>query len=202
MSQHPDTRPSLIARLRDSDDREAWYEFVDIYRPVILRLARFKGLQEADAEDLVQKVFVSMAGAIERWEVDQSRARFRSWLRRIAENAILNTLTRKGLAVGSGDSGVGRSLENISASLGPDSELLRIELRREVFRYAAEHIRPEFRQGTWQAFWLSCVEGRDVEEVAKFLGKTKGSVYAARSRVMRRLKEVVLEYAPREQPKD
>ena len=194
MNQHPDTRPSLLVRLRHSDDRDAWYEFVEIYRPVILRLARLKGLQEADAEDLVQKVFTSIAGAIHRWEVDPSRARFRSWLRRIADNAILNVLTRKGLAVGSGDSRVLRSLDNLPADESSDSELLRTELRREVFRYAAEHIRSEFRPATWQAFWRSSVEGRDVEEVAKELGKTRGSVYAARSRVMRRLKEAVLQF--------
>lgn len=91
----PDTRASLMLRLKDHGDHTAWCEFVDLYRPVICRLATQKGMQQADADDLAQQVLISVAGAIERWEVDPRRARFRTWLRRVADNAILNALTRR-----------------------------------------------------------------------------------------------------------
>ena len=77
---------------------------------------------------------------------------------------------------------------------GPDSDLLRLEYRREVFRWAARQVRNEFRQDTWDAFWLTAVEGRCVEAVAKELAKDPGAIYAARSRVMRRIRKKAAEY--------
>ena len=189
----PDTRISLVQRLKDSADRDAWYEFVDIYRPVIYRLSRARGLQDADAEDLVQKVLLSVAGAIARFEPDESRGRFRTWLRKIADNAILNALARRSPIMGTGDTQILQSLDDVP-SRDNESDVLRIELRREVFRWGAEKICPEFRSDTWNAFWLTAVEGQTVEVVAQLLGKSVGSVYAARSRVMRRMKEVVLQF--------
>jgi RNA polymerase sigma-70 factor (ECF subfamily) len=77
----PETRPSLILRVRDPNDADAWNQFATLYRPVILRLARRKGIQAADAEDLAQQVLLSVAGAIERWQPDQQRARGKKGVR-------------------------------------------------------------------------------------------------------------------------
>jgi RNA polymerase sigma-70 factor (ECF subfamily) len=70
MPQPPETRPSLIRRLRDSGDAEAWQEFVAIYQPLVYRLARGKGLQDADAQELVQDVMIAVSGAVENWVPD------------------------------------------------------------------------------------------------------------------------------------
>lgn len=189
----PKTNANLLLRVRNASDREAWSEFVEIYRPVIVRLARTKGMQDADADDLAQRVLISIAGAIDRFEPNDQRAKFRTWVRRIAENAILNALTR-GRREQTGDESLQSLLEREPASYGPDSDLLRIEYRREVFQLAARQIRDEFELTTWEAFWQTAVEGRDINEVAVELGRKRGSIYAARSRVMRRLKEKVLEF--------
>ena len=194
MSHLPETHPSLIVRIRDPDDREAWFEFAEVYRPVIIRLARAKGLQDADADDLAQQVMVSVAGAIERFEADDKRARFRTWLRRIVENAVLNTLTRAKPDRAAGDSETRAALTDEPAVTEWESEQLETEYRREVFRWAALQIRGEFQDDSWQAFWETAVNGRDVDEVAATLGKRRGAVYAARSRIMRRLKEKVLQF--------
>jgi DNA-directed RNA polymerase specialized sigma24 family protein len=71
---------------------------------------------------------------------------------------------------------------------------LRLEHQREVFRWATRQIRKEFQDATWTAFWLTAVEGRTVEAAAEELGKNPGSIYAARSRVMRRIREKAAEY--------
>ncbi|HLJ10536.1 MAG TPA: sigma-70 family RNA polymerase sigma factor [Planctomycetaceae bacterium] len=194
MSASPDTRASLLIRLKDRADDEAWMEFTEIYRPVIHRLARRKGLQNADAEDLVQHVLTAVARVIGRWQVDPNRAQFRTWLTRVAMNAIVNALTRGALDRGSGDSGLQEVLDAQPAPDGPDSQIVRIEHRREVFRWAARRIRPEFHPATWSAFWLTAVEGRDPDDVARDLKRSRGAVYAARSRVMRRLKEKVRDW--------
>jgi RNA polymerase sigma-70 factor (ECF subfamily) len=68
MTEFPETPSTLLARVRSPDNREAWEQFVLIYRPAIYRMARRRGMQDADAQDLVQTVLIRVAGAIERWE--------------------------------------------------------------------------------------------------------------------------------------
>lgn len=194
MSASPETRPSLLVRLKDRTDDQAWFEFTEIYRPVVFRLACRRGLQHADAEDLVQQVFSAVARVIDNWEIDPRRGRFRTWLSRVATNAILNALSRGRPDKGSGDSKLHDLLDAQPAVDGPDSEMVRAEHRREIFRWAARQIRPEFHPDTWDAFWQTAVEGRDVADVAREGQRTCGAVYAARSRVMRRLREKVAEW--------
>ena len=188
----PETRNSLILRLKDSADDEAWNTFVEIYRPVILRLALAKRLQKADAEDLAQKVLISVAGAIERWDPSGS-AKFRTWLKRIIDNAVINALVRVKPDRATGNETTDWLGEQPDRD-GPDSQLLQLEYRREVFQWAAKKIATEFSAETWQAFWMTSVESKPAEEVGRLLGKKRGSIYTARSRVMKRLVEVVNEF--------
>jgi RNA polymerase sigma-70 factor (ECF subfamily) len=54
----PNTRNSLSLRLSDACDAEAWDQFASIYEPLVYRLARAKGFQDADAREIVQEVLV------------------------------------------------------------------------------------------------------------------------------------------------
>ena len=119
MNATPETRASLLIRVRDPADQPAWQEFVEIYRPIILRLARQKGMQEADAEDVAQQVLLAVARAIEQREHDPRRAKFRTWLHRVAHNAILNALTRGKPDRGSGDSALLAVLNRHESHTGP-----------------------------------------------------------------------------------
>jgi RNA polymerase sigma-70 factor (ECF subfamily) len=194
MNPSPDTRPSLLLRLADRADQTAWHEFAKIYTPVVYRLAIRRGLQHADAEDLSQQVLTSVAKAIDRWQSDPTRAKFRTWLHRVAQNQIINALSRAAPDKAIGGPTASPVIDNHAARSEADSDLVRLEIRREVFRWAADAIHREFRPDTWDAFWQTAVENKPVEETAKELRISVGAVYAARSRIMRRLKEKVCEF--------
>jgi len=194
MAEFPETRASLVARVKDPRDSEAWARFVAVYRPVIYRLARKRGLQHSDAEDLTQHVLLAVAKAVDRWEPDPDRGRFRSWLTQIARNAITNALTRAPPDRGHGGTDFVSLLQQHPDPTFTAAEEFDREYQRAVFRWAQDQIRREFQQSTWAAFRRTAVEGQCIDQVAAELRKSVGAVYAARSRVMRRLKEMVRQY--------
>ena len=192
MDEIPKTRPSLLVRIRDPQDERAWAEFLEIYEPLVYRLARRKGFQHADAVELTQEVFLAVASAIDRWDPDPARGKFRSWLFRIARNLMINLLAKQQRHPrATGDTDVKRLLDRQPAPAGEDSALFDREYRRQTFHWAAEQVRGEFRDATWRAFWLTSVEGEPTKEVARLLGMTPGAVYIARSRVMARLRQTI-----------
>ena len=192
MASFPDTRASLILRIADARDARAWDEFTRLYQPVLYRLARRRGFQHADAEELVQEAMLAVARAVEGWVPDPQRGRFRDWLHRIARNLMINFLTRRKHQVwGTGDTDMQRMLEAECDADAAVTQTFEIEYRREVFRWAAERVQPAVKENTWQAFWLSTIDDLPAGEVARRLGMSIGSVYIARSRVMARLREEV-----------
>ena len=60
MTLTPTTRASLLLRLCDSEDHEAWVEFATLYEPVIYRILRQHGLQDADARDVMQELLLAV----------------------------------------------------------------------------------------------------------------------------------------------
>src|SRR5688500_18767530 len=94
MSQ-PNTRPSLLFRLRDPQDHEAWIEFVTLYEPSIYRLLRQHGLQDADAREVMQEVFMAVNRSIERWNPSRELGTFRGWLHRVTRNLMINWLIQR-----------------------------------------------------------------------------------------------------------
>jgi RNA polymerase sigma-70 factor (ECF subfamily) len=188
----PTTRRSLVLRLRNLDDEAAWKEFMEIYEPLVYRIARRKGLQEADARDLCQDVFRGVASAIERWDPDPAKGKFRSWLFRIARNMLVNFLVRERRQPrGSGRTSIQELLEAQPAVDSDAQAEFALEFKRRAFRWAAQRVRNEFTESTWQAFWQTGVQNRPVEEVAGELGMSAGAVYVARSRVLARLRDRV-----------
>ena len=195
MQETPATRPSLILRIRDPGNHEAWTEFSEIYEPLVYRLARCNGFQHADAADLTQDVLSAIAKAIDRWDPSPERGSFRGWLYRIARNLMINVMIRQQRHPRSaGDSDIKRLLDEIPARDNEASALFDKEYRRELFQWAARQVRPAFREQTWEAFWRTCVDAEPITRVASDLDMTNGAVYIARSRVMDRLRKAVEQY--------
>lgn len=191
----PDTRQSLILSLRDPRDVQAWDQFVAIYEPLVYRLARSKGFQDADAREVSQEVLIAVSRAIERWKPDKKLGRFRDWLFRIARNLMINFMTRRHhQSIASGDSRVADLLEQQVDRDSDESATFDLEYRREVFRWAASEVQQQVKESTWLAFWLTSKDELSISEVAERFGLTVGAVHIARSRVRARLRKVVSEF--------
>lgn len=186
MANAPITRNSLILRLRDRGDAESWREFVTIYEPVIYRVAMRRGMQHADALELVQRVMLAVAKAVDRFQPDSERAKFRTWLFRITHNEFCKEYASSNRRATTGDSEMQVMLAQLPAECTEDFST---EYRRSVFRWAADQVRPRVKPSTWQAFWRTSVDAEKPEIVAAELGISTGAVYIARSRVMARLQK-------------
>ena len=194
MTDFPDTRDSLLVQLASPGNREAWEQFAAIYRPVIYRLARRRGMQDADAQDLAQQVLASVAAAIGRFEKSEENSRLRHWLRRIARNAIINALSRRPRDRGAGGTSVQELLaEQPEEDDDASAARIEVEYRRELYLQAARIVRRDVEPETWRAFELTVIENRPIDAVALELDKPVGVIYAARSRIMRRLRDSVRE---------
>ncbi len=189
--EFPETSQSLIARVKDLADAAAWTEFIGIYQPVVYRMARRRGLQDADAQDVTQQVFLSVSNAIGDWQPGVGQPPFRAWLVTITRNAVTKALTRRKPDVGTGSTSVVQLLESQGADDREFTDEFVREGRLEALRWAAEQIRPEFSPMTWRLFCESVVLGRPVADVAQETGRTAGAVYMARFKVLQRLKEKV-----------
>jgi RNA polymerase sigma-70 factor (ECF subfamily) len=192
MTLTPTTRASLLSRLADPHDHEAWVEFVAIYEPVAYRLLRRHGLQDADAREVLQDLFVAVSRSIDRWDPDRERGSFRGWLRRVTRNLMINWLKARDRRVSAaGGSNVQAMLEQAPADSGPESAEFDRELRRALFRRAAEQVKDEVHPATWQAFWETAVVGMPASAAARKLGMQTGAVRVAKCRVLVRLREAV-----------
>ena len=195
----PETRASLILRLPNAADVAAWDEFVAVYGPLVFRVAQGRGLQPADADDLVQEVFSAVAKQVGDWLQRQDRGRFRAWLLVIARNIAVNILTRRPLGTaGLGGDVVDLQLEEIPGRADDLSRDFDLEYRREVFRWAADQVRDSVAESTWLAFHLTHVEGVSITDAARQLGLSTGSVYVARGRIMNRLRELARQFEVQE----
>ncbi len=189
MGQFPETRVSLILRLSESADVEAWEEFAAVYLPALYRLAIAKGLNSSDAEDVTQDILLAVAGAVRRWRPDSHQARFRTWLCAIARNVIADYFAQS--AVRKGTYSVSDSaLERICCDHSTIShDQFDTEYYRAVFQLAAKRVQHRVTGNSWIAFHATTVDQSPIESVAMRLGMRPGSVYVARCRVLKLLRE-------------
>lgn len=194
MAEAASTRLSLLIRLRDNADADAWSQFVEIYSPLVFSFARRCRLQESDAADLVQEVMSEVAKSISRFDYDPQVGKFRSWLYRIVKRTISRIQKKQSRQPkGTGDT---EAMEVLSNHPDQHNDLQQVwdrEYHQQLIDWASTQIRDQFQDQTWRAFWLTSVEEKSPQEVAELLGLSVGSVYVAKSRVMKRLAEKIRE---------
>ncbi len=185
-NQSPETRQSLILRLRNPDDVSAWEEFIEVYQSLIYSLAIRRGLQKADADDVAQEVLASVASHIDTWNQDNNKSSFRAWLATITRNETFLFFRKHARRP---VTGAKFQIDQMQIELQEiDFDL---EHDRQLFAWASRRVQSRFEPKTWQAFWQTAVEERPVADVANELKTTAAQVYVARSRVMSALKNAV-----------
>lgn len=185
------TRVSLLVRLRQQPDNQAaWGEFVDRYGPLILAWCRRWRLQPADAEDVAQSVLLKLATHLRTFVYDPAR-RFRGFLKTITHHAWSDFIHSQQRAVpGSADSAVRATLETVEAR---DDLAARLEqaFDQEVLALASARVRQRIEPHTWEAFRLTALEGKSGAEAAAALGMLVGTVFKAKSKVQKLLREEI-----------
>jgi RNA polymerase sigma-70 factor (ECF subfamily) len=185
------TRHSLLVRIRDTRDCQAWEQFVEIYSPVVYRYLQRRGLQDADAADVTQEVLRTVVRSADAFEHGGHPRSFRKWLMSVAHSRLCDFLARSSKQVtGSGDTRAQQVLEE-QPSADNHEDPLEHDYRKSLFQWAVTRIQGAFQESTWQAFWRTYVDGVDCPEVGQELGMAVEAVYMARSRVLARLRKEI-----------
>lgn len=184
------TSLTLLEKAKNKEEL-AWERIVELYGPQVYRLCRVCHMQRADARDVVQDVFRAAYGGMERFRHDRPDDSFRGWLLTITKNKIRDFFRRQAkIPAAMGGSSAQQqlhlvpSLEWSSSTSGPA-----FRSRKDLVQRALNLVRGDFEERTWQAFWQTTIEERNVIDVAESLNVTKWAVYQAKSRVLRRFRD-------------
>jgi RNA polymerase sigma-70 factor (ECF subfamily) len=184
------THTSLLEALKDSTDQTRWGQYVDRYRPTLVRCAAKLGLSAADAEDVAQNALMEFSRSYREGRYDRDKGRLRSWLFGILHHQIQNWRKRRRVREVQVQ---GERSEDPFDRLPARDELetlFEAEWRHAVLRQCLLEIRREVTPETYRAFQRFAVEGRPSEEVAAELAITRNAVFLAKRRVLARLKEL------------
>jgi RNA polymerase sigma-70 factor, ECF subfamily len=177
------TSASLIERLRRPAAHEAWVRFVKLYTPLLYTWAGRLGLAADDAADLVQEVLVLLVQKLPGFVYDPQQ-RFRGWLWTLTLNQCRAARRRRALPMETDPD----RLAEVAIPEGAEG-VDEAEYRHYIVGRVLRLMQGEFEENTWRAFWENVVEDRCAAEVAERLGLSVAAVYAAKSRVLRRLRE-------------
>ncbi len=171
------THASLLVRLGSPNAADAWDRFVELYSPLLFHWAKQLGLQDSDAADLVQDVFLRLVRKLPDFQYDPQRS-FHCWLKTLFLNQHHERLrSRKALPVGD------------HTELPSPAPVDEFEDRRFLTQQALRLIEPEFSPVLWKAFREYALAGRSAEEIAGELGISRGTVYSVKSKVVCRLRQ-------------
>jgi RNA polymerase sigma-70 factor (ECF subfamily) len=188
------TRPSLLLRIRDPHDAEAWAAFVDIYGPLVYRYCRLRGLQDADAAEVTQEVFLQVHQSIRTFEYRPERGRFRNWLGTVTHHKLDRFQKRRAAVAPTSHARAATApLEAVTA--GEFETEWTEAFNAHLLQSALAHIQPHFADSTWKAFTGLWLENRSVSQVARELGQPLEVVYRSKSRVLKRLQAEVQQLA-------
>ena len=188
----PTTQVSLILRLRNASDADAWEQFISIYHPLIWSTAKRLQMSDADAHDACQNTLFRLSQVVHQWSPDKENSNFRGWLFRVSRNCMLREFEKNKKQIGVAITFGGEQFLNQLAEDPDESESkFQLELRRQLFAVAIEAVEPLIKPLYWDAFRLSYIENKGIKETAELLKTDVQTVYVARHRVLNQIRDEV-----------
>ena len=198
----PSVSSSLLVRVQAMQP-DAWARLVEVFSPIVYRWARQAGLAASDSADVVQDVFIAVANNVSRFERQKEKASFRSWLATITRNRVRDCFRRKKKNPdGFGGTEALQMLNDVAGQVGLSVEPSEQELEKSISLSSLDQrlpvrilklVKSGCGQRTWEAFWATVVLGDSAADVADRLEMSVTSVYQAKSRILRRLRERMAE---------
>jgi RNA polymerase sigma-70 factor (ECF subfamily) len=181
---------SLLERLREPGDGDAWRRLVALYTPLLQRWLSRTLLQPADRDDLVQDVLSVVVRRFPEFRYAQRPGACRAWLRAIAVNCLRDFWKAQAHCPrATGDRQFVATLDQLEDPHSDQSRLWDQEHDRHVLQRLMEFLQPEFKPTTWQAFRRHVLDGAGADAVAAEVGMSVNAVLIAKSRVLGRLRE-------------
>ena len=184
------TRPSLLLRIRNPTDGRAWGEFDAIYRPLLIRYARARGLDDATSEDVAQLCLAAVHEHIGGFDYDPSRGKFKGYLRTLVNNRFRNLL-RDNRDERAQTQDFNRPQEREQSA----EELFDSVWQEELLRHAMKQVREEVEPATFEAFVAYAVEEQPIEAVCTSFNMNANQVHAIKYRMTKRLAAKMRELA-------
>lgn len=184
------TRSSLLSRLRDLGDSDSWRTFFDTYWRLIYNVARKSGLNDVEAQDLVQEAVISVARKMPEFRYDPAQGSFKQWLLLITRRRIHDHLRKLYRALPLADAPAAAAEERMetlpSPVLPPDAAIeaaWEAEWRENVFQAALARVRARANPKSYQVFDYCVLQNLPVAEAGRRLGLNAAQVYMARHRI-------------------
>ncbi len=185
------TNTILLDGLVDPGNDRIWREFDERYRPIVEAFARRQGLSADDAADAAQDTLADFARDYRAGRFDRTRGRLRSWIFGIARNRVIDVQRVKGRRrEWRGESAF------VDLSTGDDPEpTWRDEWRKAMLRAAMRelHAGSKLDPRTVCAFERVAFDRAAAADVAAEVGMSVNEVYVAKSRVLKRLQQIISE---------
>ena len=182
MNQDWNTRQTLLMRAKDPNDQAAWEEFIHFYKD-FLRVIIYKITgSHKHSEDLLQTVLFEIWRSLARFQTDQKRAKFRTWLSAVVRNTVIDQLKKE------------NRQEKIQRELDPQPPITQPELEKEIqreweihlSRLALNNISERFSGKAMQVFEMS-LAGKTNDEICSTLEISVDSAYTLKNRVKKSL---------------
>ena len=183
------TRSSVIRAVADTENEAAWQRFFDLYAGFVFSIARSKGLNDTDADDIVQMVFADLARNLPSFKYDREKGRFRSYLAALVKWRVIDRLkaVRRDAELKAG------FMEEVKETGQRDEEFADREWKAVAMDHALRRIKSSVRPEHYAAFVASTVEGQDTETVMKLYKLSRDNLYQIRKRLSERLRKVMSE---------
>jgi RNA polymerase sigma-70 factor (ECF subfamily) len=192
------TRRSLLGRLRNWEDQASWREFFDTYWKFIYGVAIRSGLNDQEAEDVVQETVLSIARKMPDYVYDPTRCTFKGWIMHVTRLRIVDQFRRRpppgrGRTVSDEGSRLTDLIERVPdlAASARQEAMWEEEWERNLVDAAMERVKIQVKPAHFQIFHLSAVKGMKAAEVARMLQVGVGQVYLVRHRVGNLVKQEV-----------